>query len=111
MRRAARPTDFELTRDPDDVPSAETPANSGVSLAFPEGGLEAWTCVLGSFMLMLPSFGFQTAGGLNLCHLIAAILTNHLFLQLDRSRTTSALISFLTIVSAMSVGLLRCFLT
>ena len=111
MRRAAQLTDFELTRDPDDVPSAETPANSGVSLAFPEGGWEAWTCVLGSFMLMFPSFGFQTAGGLNLWHLIAAILTNHPFLQLDRFRTTSTLISFLTIVSAMLVGLLRCFPT
>lgn len=61
MRRAARHTDFELTRDPDDVPSAETSAN-GVSLAFPEGGWEALTCLLGSFLMMFPSFGFQTAG-------------------------------------------------
>lgn len=29
--------------------------------AHPEGGNEAWTCLLGSFALMVPSFGFQTA--------------------------------------------------
>lgn len=29
---------------------------------YPEGGLEAWKCVLGSFMLMVPSFGFLIAG-------------------------------------------------
>lgn len=33
-----------------------------VSLAFPEGGREAWICLAGSFLMMFPSFGFQTAG-------------------------------------------------
>lgn len=28
---------------------------------YPEGGKEAWGCLLGSFALMSPSFGFQTA--------------------------------------------------
>ncbi|RAH74744.1 putative MFS monocarboxylate transporter [Aspergillus aculeatinus CBS 121060] len=34
-----------------------------VSLAFPEGGRDAWTCLLGSFLIMFPSFGFQAAIG------------------------------------------------
>ncbi|OKL61098.1 hypothetical protein UA08_03319 [Talaromyces atroroseus] len=29
---------------------------------FPENSREAWLCLLGSFFMMLPSFGFQTAG-------------------------------------------------
>jgi hypothetical protein len=33
-----------------------------VSWAYPEGGWEAWTCLLGSSLIMFPSFGFQTAG-------------------------------------------------
>jgi hypothetical protein len=28
----------------------------------PDGGREAWKCLFGSFCLMFPSFGFQTAG-------------------------------------------------
>ncbi|KAL4974474.1 major facilitator superfamily domain-containing protein [Aspergillus desertorum] len=35
----------------------------GVSWAFPEGGRQAWACLLGSCLLMFPSFGFQTAIG------------------------------------------------
>ncbi|KAL4938533.1 hypothetical protein BDV06DRAFT_231699 [Aspergillus oleicola] len=34
-----------------------------VSTAFPDGGRQAWLCLLGSFLLMFPSFGFQTAVG------------------------------------------------
>ncbi|KAJ5793577.1 MFS monocarboxylate transporter [Penicillium paradoxum] len=30
---------------------------------FPENSKEAWLCLLGSFLMMLPSFGFQTAIG------------------------------------------------
>jgi hypothetical protein len=30
--------------------------------AFPEDTWAAWTCLLGSFLMMFPSFGFQTAG-------------------------------------------------
>ncbi|PYH46828.1 putative MFS monocarboxylate transporter [Aspergillus saccharolyticus JOP 1030-1] len=44
--------------------SSDTAAPTGaVSLAFPEGGRDAWTCLLGSFLIMFPSFGFQTAVG------------------------------------------------
>jgi len=28
---------------------------------YPEGGMETWSCLFGSFALMFPSFGFQTA--------------------------------------------------
>ncbi|CAI7563810.1 MFS monocarboxylate transporter [Penicillium manginii] len=30
---------------------------------FPENSRQAWTCLLGSFLMMFPSFGFQTAIG------------------------------------------------
>ncbi|KAL4796085.1 major facilitator superfamily domain-containing protein [Aspergillus venezuelensis] len=40
----------------------EEPAHP-VSTAFPDGGRQAWLCLSGSFLLMFPSFGFQTAVG------------------------------------------------
>jgi len=40
----------------------ESPADGETSLAFPEGGREAWICLIGSSLMMFPSFGFQTAG-------------------------------------------------
>lgn len=43
-------------------PTSPEEATEGVSLAFPEGGREGWTCLLGSCLLMFPSFGFQSAG-------------------------------------------------
>lgn len=56
MRRPDHPETHELT----DLVGPENP-DAGVSLAFPEGGRDAWTCLLGSALLMFPSFGFQTA--------------------------------------------------
>lgn len=39
---------------------------------FPEDSWAAWSCLLGSFLMMFPSFGFQTAGNTyphsSLCH-------------------------------------------
>lgn len=60
MRRSARPSGHELT-DLDAPPEAP----DVVSVAFPEGGAEAWTCLLGSSLMMFPSFGFQTASMLD----------------------------------------------
>ncbi|CAL5867855.1 uncharacterized protein PFLUO_LOCUS2076 [Penicillium psychrofluorescens] len=65
MHQAARPINHELTelaRELDTVPVEDLP-DGGVSLAFPEGGRDAWTCLLGSFLILFPSFGFQTAVG------------------------------------------------
>lgn len=66
MRRATQPAateanneSIELTREFNNPPDNES--TSGVSLAFPEGGRDAWTCLLGSALMMFPSFGFQTA--------------------------------------------------
>ncbi|RAL09602.1 MFS general substrate transporter [Aspergillus homomorphus CBS 101889] len=50
-----------MTLDPRE-PSPEDPS-SGFGQAFPEGGCQAWTCLLGSCLLMFPSFGFQAAVG------------------------------------------------
>jgi hypothetical protein len=49
-------TDTSINRDD----SADAPTE-GVSLAYPEGGREAWTCLLGSALIMFPSFGFQAS--------------------------------------------------
>ncbi|GAD99495.1 MFS monocarboxylate transporter, putative [Paecilomyces variotii No. 5] len=67
MRRATHSENYELTRADDHtsgrLDAAPNDAAEAVSLAFPEGGRDAWTCLLGSFLLMFPSFGFQTAVG------------------------------------------------
>lgn len=59
MRRSTRPFAHELTDIDNTIASPD--ADTVVSLAFPEGGREAWTCLLGSSLMMFPSFGFQTA--------------------------------------------------
>ncbi|KAJ5750668.1 hypothetical protein N7533_007696 [Penicillium manginii] len=62
MRSQAQETDFELAglnAGSENPPLADT----AVSLAFPDGGKEAWTCLLGSALILFPSFGFQTAIG------------------------------------------------
>lgn len=62
MREATRPATYELDNLEIalDAAAPENP-DATVSLAFPEGGRDAWTCLLGSALLMFPSFGFQTA--------------------------------------------------
>ncbi|KAJ6014971.1 MFS monocarboxylate transporter [Penicillium herquei] len=57
MRRTTRTTDYELN----DLNAGPENPDASVSLAFPEGGREAWTSLLGSSLIMFPSFGFQTA--------------------------------------------------
>ena len=44
------------------APASVTGASGENDWDQPDGGLEAWKCLLGSFCLMFPSFGFQTAG-------------------------------------------------
>ncbi|RDL31536.1 Monocarboxylate transporter [Venustampulla echinocandica] len=63
MRRSAPPTNDELELTPNLGTASDNLADEEVSLAFPEGGLEAWKCLLGTSLMMLPSFGFQTAVG------------------------------------------------
>jgi len=41
--------------------SAITDDAEDTDWSYPEGGKEAWSCLIGSFALMFPSFGFQTA--------------------------------------------------
>ncbi|KAB8199768.1 major facilitator superfamily domain-containing protein [Aspergillus parasiticus] len=68
MRRFPQNEDLELVSDLD-VRSAvsehlaDNLDESRAVSAFPDGGREAWTCLLGSFLMMFPSFGFQTAVG------------------------------------------------
>ena len=58
QHEAPAPTEETQGIELGEVPTSGT----GVSVAFTEGGPLAWKCLLGSFLLMFPSFGFQTAG-------------------------------------------------
>ncbi|GLA26518.1 MFS general substrate transporter [Aspergillus phoenicis ATCC 13157] len=69
MRRHIQPETSEITPSGTELELAtggdqsfQDPGNA-VRVAFPEGGLQAWACLLGSCLLMFPSFGFQTAIG------------------------------------------------
>lgn len=73
MRRFAQHENAELASDLHvrsavSEPLADNLDESRAVSAFPDGGREAWTCLLGSFLMMFPSFGFQTAGK-KICHL------------------------------------------
>ncbi|KAI9039882.1 putative MFS monocarboxylate transporter [Aspergillus affinis] len=64
MRRSSRLAPQETPESNVELEAVpENSTNEGVSLAFPEGGREAWICLLGSALMMFPSFGFQTAVG------------------------------------------------
>ncbi|OQE40168.1 hypothetical protein PENCOP_c006G05774 [Penicillium coprophilum] len=64
MHRSNRPTTHRSGDNRAELDAVlEDPADGDVSLAFPEGGRDAWGCLLGSCLMMFPSFGFQTAVG------------------------------------------------
>jgi MFS family permease len=70
MRRTTQQDASEPTNEVETMSNAsdfclEHPVNgvNQITQASPEGGREAWMCLLGSFLMMLPSFGFQTAVG------------------------------------------------
>lgn len=66
MARVAGTADYELDELQDLNIGLEGPDTS-VSLAFPEGGRKAWTSLLGSSLIMFPSFGFQVASTYTQC--------------------------------------------
>lgn len=58
----------------DNLTVQDTPADDAtVSLAFPEGGREAWSCLLGAFLLVFGSFGFQTSGKKATCGIVCRV--------------------------------------
>lgn len=60
MRRFDQRDSYELN---DNLTDQNIPVDDAtVSLTFPEGGREAWLCLLGSFLLMFSSLGLQTSG-------------------------------------------------
>ncbi|CAG8220038.1 unnamed protein product [Penicillium salamii] len=63
MRRSSRITTARETDDTVELEAVPENPDVEVSLTFPEGGREAWICLTGSFLMMFPSFGFQTAVG------------------------------------------------
>lgn len=64
-RAGAKPGDNEkASRSGNGGSSRDVSRDEGaVPEPFPEGGLEAWLCVLGSFFLLLASFGFMISIG------------------------------------------------
>ncbi|CAG8380465.1 unnamed protein product [Penicillium salamii] len=63
MRRSSRLATARETDDTVELEAVLENPDAEVSLTFPEGGREAWICLTGSFLMMFPSFGFQTAVG------------------------------------------------
>jgi hypothetical protein len=68
MRRSAVPEHRVLLSQQNDAdkssesnPIRETEGGDDKD-AFPENSWAAWSCLLGSYLMMFPSFGFQTAG-------------------------------------------------
>ena len=57
MRNPTQEIDQELA----ELNLASQNPDAEICLAFPDGGKEAWTCLLGSALMMFPSFGFQVA--------------------------------------------------
>lgn len=57
------PEAHELATDPnqEDI-SVSDERDQNEKPPFPENSRAAWGCLFGSFLMMLPSFGFQTAG-------------------------------------------------
>ncbi|KAK2739394.1 hypothetical protein FQN55_009467 [Onygenales sp. PD_40] len=55
--------DLEAASLPIDNPAAIDADSAEGEWTYPEGGCEAWMCLLGSAALALPSFGFQVAVG------------------------------------------------
>ncbi|KAL4881764.1 major facilitator superfamily domain-containing protein, partial [Aspergillus karnatakaensis] len=78
-----------------DVPS------EGVSYAYPEGGREAWLCLLGSALIMFPSFGFQTAIGSVQDYLVLHQLSAYTVSQVG---WITAVLVFLTLFIGVQIG-------
>ncbi|KAL3476634.1 major facilitator superfamily domain-containing protein [Aspergillus californicus] len=80
--------------------SPEVPTE-GVSYAYPEGGREAWLCLLGSALMMFPSFGFQTAIGSVQDYLTLHQLANH---SVSEIGWIAALLVFITLFMGVQIG-------
>ncbi|PYI08347.1 MFS general substrate transporter [Aspergillus sclerotiicarbonarius CBS 121057] len=91
--------DAELGSEASDG-SSENPT-TGVSWAFPEGGRQAWTCLLGSCLLMFPSFGFQTAVGTVQDYISTHQLAGYSVLNVG---WITAILVFLTLFLGVQVG-------
>ncbi|ERF68078.1 hypothetical protein EPUS_08514 [Endocarpon pusillum Z07020] len=71
--RTITPVAQDVKKSDDEENTTTSPAAAGVTAitrgetlmpeAFPEGGLQAWLCVLGSFFLLLPSYGLMVSVG------------------------------------------------
>ncbi|CEL10141.1 Putative Monocarboxylate permease homologue, mch4 [Aspergillus calidoustus] len=104
MTSTAQLNSVELTERTDvftargDSPDAPT---EGVSLAYPEGGREAWTCLLGSALIMFPSFGFQASIGSVQDYLSVNQLADHTVSEVG---WITAVLIFLTLFMGVQIG-------
>ncbi|KAJ5287009.1 MFS general substrate transporter [Penicillium angulare] len=97
MRRTTRPEGHEL----DNLDVGPENPDTTVSLAFPEGGREAWTSLLGSSLIMFPSFGFQTAIGTIQDYISTHQLSNY---SVGDVGWITAVLCFLTLFLGVQVG-------
>ncbi|KAJ5988495.1 hypothetical protein N7481_003705 [Penicillium waksmanii] len=100
MRSLTQETDFELAEL---NAASENPASADavVCLAFPDGGKEAWTCLLGSALILFPSFGFQTAIGSVQDHISTHQLADYTVRDVG---WITAVLVFLTLFLGIQVG-------
>ncbi|RAH46068.1 putative MFS monocarboxylate transporter [Aspergillus brunneoviolaceus CBS 621.78] len=84
-----------------ELPEDVAPTTGSVSLAFPEGGRDAWTCLLGSALMMFPSFGFQTAVGTVQDYISVHQLADYSVRDVG---WITAILTFLTLFLGVQVG-------
>ncbi|KAH8705874.1 major facilitator superfamily domain-containing protein [Talaromyces proteolyticus] len=72
-----------------------------VAWTYPDGGRQAWGCVLGSFFLMFPSFGFEVALGTVQDYIATHQLSDY---SLSDVGWISAILVFLTLFLGVQVG-------
>ncbi|RAL08794.1 putative MFS monocarboxylate transporter [Aspergillus homomorphus CBS 101889] len=81
--------------------ASDDAATGAVSLAYPEGGRDAWCCLVGSALIMFPSFGFQTAVGTVQDYITIHQLSGY---SVEDIGWISALLVFLTLFLGVQVG-------
>ncbi|RAH42606.1 MFS general substrate transporter [Aspergillus brunneoviolaceus CBS 621.78] len=81
--------------------TSEDVATGAISLTYPEGGCNAWSCLVGSVFIMFPSFGFQTAVGTVQDYITTHQLSGY---SVEDIGWISALLVFMTLFLGVQVG-------
>ncbi|KAJ5630641.1 MFS monocarboxylate transporter [Penicillium longicatenatum] len=102
MRRITRETGYGLNdHELNELSTTSENHDAGVSHAFPEGGREAWTSLLGSSLIMFPSFGFQIGIGTIQDYISTHQLSDY---SVGEIGWITAILCFLTLFLGVQVG-------